>query len=59
MKRQQKTIRLYQRRHEPTVAPGLEDDELQRPATEREREQGETTMVYHLSFDEHDNGSDD
>ncbi|MFD2169525.1 hypothetical protein [Tumebacillus lipolyticus] len=50
---------LHSEAHEPTIAPGLEDDELQRPATDEERARGDTTMVCQLSFDEHDNGSQD
>ncbi|ARU59778.1 hypothetical protein CBW65_00970 [Tumebacillus avium] len=56
-KREQK--QLDHRKQEPTVAPGLEDDEFQRPATRQEQEQGDTTMVYRLSWDENDNGSDE
>ncbi|HEU4965192.1 MAG TPA: hypothetical protein VFV52_15295 [Bacilli bacterium] len=42
---------------EPTVAPGLEDDELHRDATEEEVRQGDYTMVTRLSWDENENGS--
>jgi hypothetical protein len=59
MKREQKRERLDHRKHEPTVAPGLDLDEVQRPATKDEIERGDTTMVYRLSFDENDNGSDE
>ncbi|TCP53813.1 hypothetical protein EV586_105157 [Tumebacillus sp. BK434] len=59
MKQNEHQEQLYHRKQEPTVAPGLEDDEFQRPATRQEREQGDTTMVCRLSFDENDNGSDD
>ena len=56
---QQNQPQLYHRKHEPTVAPGLEDDELNENATDNEVEQGDYTMVTQLSLDEHDNGSDD
>lgn len=46
------------RQEEPSIAPGLEDDELQREATEQEKAQGETTRVTTLSRDENENGSE-
>lgn len=49
----------YHRKHEPTIAPGLDDDELDREATEQEVENGDATMVTRLSWDENDNGSED
>jgi hypothetical protein len=39
------------------IAPGLEDDELQAEASDREKAADDTTVVTTLSFDEHDNGS--
>ncbi|WP_162835161.1 hypothetical protein [Tumebacillus flagellatus] len=47
----------HNRHEEPSIAPGLEDDELQREATQEEKAQGDTTMVTTLSLDENDNGS--
>jgi hypothetical protein len=43
-------------RHEPTIAPGIDDDELTRDATKQEVERGDYTNVTRLSFDEHENG---
>jgi hypothetical protein len=43
-------------RHEPTIAPGIDDEELTRDATEEEIERGDYTNVTRLSFDEHENG---
>lgn len=48
----------YRRRHAPTVAPGLEDDELHRDATQDEVSRGDFTMVTRLSWDENDNGEE-
>lgn len=42
---------------EPTVAPGLEDDELYADATREEINDGDSTTVTRLSWDEHENGS--
>jgi hypothetical protein len=41
----------------PTIAPGMEDDNLYEDATEEEQKAGDTTRVTTLSFDEHENGS--
>lgn len=43
---------------QPTIAPGLEDDELHRDATPEEIERGDYTMVTRLAWDENENGSD-
>ncbi|PWK13802.1 hypothetical protein [Tumebacillus permanentifrigoris] len=42
---------------QPSVAPGLEDDELHREATDSEKAAGDTTKVTTMSVDENDNGS--
>ena len=56
---QQQQEQLYHRKQAPTVAPGLEDDELYENATQEEIEQGDYTRVTRLSWDENDNGSRD
>lgn len=57
--RRKKFLHPYHRQKPPTVAPGLEDDELHRNATQAEIERGDATMVTRLSWDENFNGSDD
>lgn len=54
---QQQEEQLYHRERPATVAPGLEDDELQAPATKAEVESGDSTEVTVLSWDENDNGT--
>ncbi|WP_199620094.1 hypothetical protein [Paenibacillus alkalitolerans] len=36
---------------EPNIAPGMQNDELERAATEEERREGETTEVTKLYLD--------
>jgi hypothetical protein len=46
---------MQQKVNEPTIAPGMDDDEeLRQEATEREKEKGEYTTVTQLSYDEVD-----
>lgn len=47
--------RNNQRDHEPTIAPGIDDDEeLNKKATREEVEQKESTEITTLSYDEVD-----
>lgn len=47
--------RREQREHEPTIAPGIDDDkELNQKANAEEIKQNETTEVTTLSYDEVD-----
>lgn len=46
---------MKKRQDEPTVAPGIDDDEeLNAEPTEEAREEGETTVVTRLVLDEND-----
>ena len=56
--RNKEYLHPYRRQHPPTIAPGLEDDELHRDATQDEVESGDTTMVTRLSWDENGNGEE-
>lgn len=47
--------RKDQRDHEPTIAPGIDDDEeLNKKATRQEIKQNESTEITTLSYDEVD-----
>lgn len=45
---------MRQRKHPPTIAPGMENDELDRPATEEEKRRGDVTRVTELFLDRAD-----
>lgn len=42
------------REHPPTIAPGMENDELDRPATDEEKQRGDVTRVTELFLDRAD-----
>jgi len=42
------------REHPPTIAPGMENDELDRPATDEEKRRGNVTRVTELFLDRAD-----